>query len=433
MKGVIIIRVITENLAEELVLLPAPVKAPSVDNEQQRAYNTFCNSLACQDEEVFIMTSPIEVNVTLYERNGVWTARGDYVNPVTGKRCRPSKSLNLKVADNTKRKAQRILPEIKAQWEQELNANIVSDNPTFGQSVRLWLEAKSKSLKGNTKQNYTYSADRYIIPMLGNIKIRDIKYADFQRYCDTLAETLKSDTIKKHFAVINGTMKDAMRKGIIDSNPASLVQMPREKEKFHGKALTGEQAKAFIKAAEDAGEPAYTVIILAMVYGLRRSEICGLRWQDIDLESKTLHVCNTRVRTRDYCIEEERTKTARSDRVIALMEFTIPHFKSLKDQQAAAGLKTDKVCCHADGRDVSPEYVSRIVPKLSKSCGLPRVGAHDMRRTAASLLIAKGATAQQAQEFLGHEDITTTMNIYTRCFNETKRHTSEIMNSIYAD
>ena len=111
----------------------------------------------------------------------------------------------------------------------------------------------------------------------------------------------------------------------------------------------------------------------------------------------------------------------------------IPHFKSLKDQQAAAGLKTDKVCCHADGRDVSPEYVSRIVPKLSKSCGLPRAGAHDMRRTAASLLIAKGATAQQAQECLGHEDITTTMNIYTRCFNETKRHTSEIMNSIYAD
>lgn len=197
----IIIRVITENLAEELVLLPAPAKAPSVDNEQQRAYNTFCNSLACQDEEVFIMTSPIEVNVTLYERNGVWTARGDYINPVTGKRCRPSKSLNLKVADNTKRKAQRILPEIKAQWEQELNANIVGDNPTFGQSVRLWLEAKSKSL----------------------------------------------------------------------------------------------------------------------------------------------------------------------------------------------------------------------------------------RRTAASLLIAKGATAQQAQEFLGHEDITTTMNIYTRCFNETKKHTSEIMNSIYAD
>ena len=64
MKGVIIIRVITENLAEELVLLPAPAKAPSMDNEQQRAYNTFCNSLACQDEEVFIMTSPIEVNVT---------------------------------------------------------------------------------------------------------------------------------------------------------------------------------------------------------------------------------------------------------------------------------------------------------------------------------------------------------------------------------
>lgn len=114
----IIIRVITENLAEELVLLPAPAKAPSVDNEQQRAYNTFCNSLACQDGEVFIMTSPIEVNVTSMNV-GSMDGKVDYINPVTGKRCRPSKSLNLKVADNTKRKAQRILPEIKAQQAQE--------------------------------------------------------------------------------------------------------------------------------------------------------------------------------------------------------------------------------------------------------------------------------------------------------------------------
>lgn len=207
--------------------------------------------------------------------------------------------------------------------------------------------------------------------------------------------------------------------------------MPRKKNKFHGKALTAEQSKVLLKAAEKAGEPIYTIIILAMVYGLRRSEICGLRWQDIDLDGKTLHVCNTYVRTQDECLEEERTKTERSDRVIALMDFTVPHLQALKESQIKAGLKLNKVCCWKDGNNISPEYVTRLVPKLATSCGLPKVGAHDMRRTAASLLIANGATPQQAQEFLGHEDITTTMNIYTRCFNETKKQTSELMNKIF--
>lgn len=137
------------------------------------------------------------------------------------------------------------------------------------------------------------------------------------------------------------------------------------------------------------------------------------------------------MRTRGECLEEERTKTERSDRVIALMDFTVPYLQTLKDSQSTAGVKLDKVCCWKDGSNVSPEYVTRIIPKLSESCGLPRVGAHDMRRTAASLLIANGATPQQAQEFLGHEDIATTMNIYTRCFNETKKQTSELMNKIY--
>ena len=369
--------------------------------------------------------------MSLWNNSGIWTARGSYIDPETGNRKRLSKSLGLRVADNTKRKAQKELPIVKAQWEQSLNADVVNADPTFGDCVSQWLESRASSLKGNTKQNYTYSAERYIIPMLGDIKLKDIKYTDFQVYCDTLSETLKPDTIKKHFAVINGTMKDAMRKGIVSSNPASLVQLPRAKDKFRGNVLNIEQAKHFLKAAEDAGEPAHATIVLAMVYGLRRSEICGLRWQDIDLAGRTLHVCNTRTRAKGICIEEEHTKTARSDRVIALMEFTVPYFETLKEQQSSAGMDSNKVCCYSDGRDISPEYVSRIIPELSVACGLPRMCAHDMRRTAVSLLIANGATVQQAQEFLGHEDISTTMNIYTRCFNETKKQTSNIMNAIY--
>lgn len=430
MKGMIFIRSVS-TVQTSVIPFSVIKGTAAVDIQNEEGYNTIRNDSACLRREVNHMASPIEVKVSLWNNGGIWTARGSYYDPDTHERKRLSKSLELKVADNTKRKAQKLLPEVKSEWEHSLNSTAINENCSFEEYVRRWLKERSASIKDNTRQNYTYSAERYIIPMLGNISICDISYNDLQQYCDTLAETLSVDTIKKHFAVINGTIKDAIRKGIINSNPANLVQMPRKKTKFHGKALTAEQAKALLKAAEKAGEPIHAIVVLAMVYGLRRSEICGLRWQDIDLDSKTLHICNTYVRTRGECLEEERTKTERSDRVIALMDFTVPYLQTLKDSQSTAGVKLDKVCCWKDGSNVSPEYVTRIIPKLSESCGLPRVGAHDMRRTAASLLIANGATPQQAQEFLGHEDIATTMNIYTRCFNETKKQTSELMNKIY--
>lgn len=145
--------------------------------------------------------------------------------------------MRLKVANSTKRKAAAMLPEVKAQWEAELNSNVVSDDPTFAESVERWLEAKSKSVKENTMVAYTGYANKHIIPMLGHIKTKDIQYAHLQRYIDDLAGDLKVKSLKKHLVVINGALDDAERSGIISSNPARLVQMPREAEKFVGNTL----------------------------------------------------------------------------------------------------------------------------------------------------------------------------------------------------
>lgn len=325
MEGVIIIRVITENLADELVLLPAPAKAPSVDNEQQIGYNTLRNSSACREKEVYLMTSPVTVNVTLYNHKGTWTARGDYIDPISGKRKRPSKTLGLKVSKNTKRKALILLPEIKAQWDRELNVGVVSDNPTFAVSIDRWLEAKSKTVKENSMSGYRSYAKNHIKPLLGNIMTKDITYQHLQWYCDTMADSLKPETIGKHFSLISGALDDAMRDGIISSNPATLVVMPRAKDKFKGNTLNVVQAKKLLTVAKETGEPICTAIMLAMVYGLRRSEVCGLRWQDIDFDNGTMHIRNTVVKSDIGYIEEERTKTFKSDRVIALIDFTIPH------------------------------------------------------------------------------------------------------------
>lgn len=339
--------------------------------------------------------------------------------------------MRLKVANSTKRKAVAMLPEVKAQWEAELNSNVVSDDPTFAESVERWLEAKSKSVKENTMVAYTGYANKHIIPMLGHIKTKDIQYAHLQRYIDDLAGDLKVKSLKKHLVVINGALEDAERSGIISSNPARLVQMPQESEKFVGNTLNEEEAKEALSAAQEEGEPMYAIVILGMVYGLRRSEMCGLRWKDIDFENGYIHVCNTVVKGKSGHIEEESTKTEKSNRYLPLIGFTIPYFRDLLQQQISSGSKCDKVCQLSDGSPVLPDYMTHKYKEFLAAHSLPDIRVHDMRHTAASLLAAHDATPQQAQEFLGHESISTTLDIYTHCLDESKRKTADIMDKIY--
>lgn len=122
-----------------------------------------------------------------------------------------------------------------------------------------------------------------------------------------------------------------------------------------------------------------------------------MRWQDIDFDNGVMHICNTVVKGDTGYIEEERTKTRKSARVIALVDFTVPHFKSLKEQQQTAGLIPGKVCRWPNGDDIKHDCISKKFGKLLKENGLPPIRYHDLRHTAASLLIASGATPQQTQ------------------------------------
>lgn len=274
-------------------------------------------------------------------------------------------------------------------------------------------------------------ARRQIYLAFGHIKTKDIQYAHLQRYIDDLAGDLKVKSLKKHLVVINGALDDAERSGIISSNPARLVQMPREAEKFVGNTLNEEEAKEALSAAQEEGEPMYAIVILGMVYGLRRSEMCGLRWKDIDFENGYIHVCNTVVKGKSGHIEEESTKTEKSNRYLPLIGFTIPYFRDLLQQQISSGSKCDKVCQLSDGSPVLPDYITHKYKEFLAAHNLPDIRVHDMRHTAASLLAAHDATPQQAQEFLGHENISTTLDIYTHCLDESKRKTADIMDKIY--
>lgn len=376
------------------------------------------------------MAGKKEVSASLQMDKGTWVVRGKVYNPDTGKIAHRSKSTGLKIKDHTKRRAEKMMASIVTDWEQEANRETqpIMVDPLFAEYVYNWLDRKQATIRGNTLKAYHTYAEVHILPALGGIRIRKLTLQQLQLFYTSLFQKLSVNSVRKIHVVVSGALLDAVRNGVIPSNIAEYIEFPNA-QKYEGSAYTPEQAAHLLRAAESAGEPLRAAVTLALCYGLRRGEIAGLRWQDIDFNQETLFVRNTVVQEGDFRQEEERTKTKKSRRKISLIGDTIPYFKELKCRHEKAGMTSDKVCVWPDGREVRPDYLTKYVPRLMKEAGLPVIRLHDLRHTAASML-AEACSPKQIQEFLGHENISTTMNVYTHIMDKERRATSDAMGAI---
>ncbi len=323
--------------------------------------------------------------------------------------------------------------EIITALEYEANfGKPMETDPLFSDCIEEWLSTKTLDARPNTVQSYKVYARSQIIPRLGYIKLGDLTRRHIQEYFSSLADTLSASTLKKHRVIIRGALESAALDGLIDTKTVLdlvNVTLPKAK-KFTGQALTEEDANMLLACATKEREPVRAAVILALCYGLRRSEICGLRWKDVDIENKKLHICNTVTEYAGKSYEAEATKTEASRRVIYLTSNTIPYLDALRHKRIAQGATEEsKICAHEDGQEARPEYISRAVKKFLGMNRFEGLRLHDLRHTAASLL-ARHVPPKQVQAFLGHEDISTTLNIYTHINDKDKESTSIIMGGI---
>ncbi len=201
------------------------------------------------------------------------------------------------------------------------------------------------------------------------------------------------------------------------------------------KAYSVDEAMKLLSILDEPIKPA---VILGLLYGLRRSEICGLRWQDIDFENGKMLVCNTVVKFKSL-IEHKQTKSAKSKCTLALINDTIPCLKSLKATQDAPKAKCinhdpdpqGHVCTNGRGKPFAPDYVSHAFNSLLKRHGLPHIRFHELRHTAGNLLLNNGMSVKRIAEYLGHEKVSTTLDIYTHIDFEGKRAAAQTMGSIF--
>lgn len=404
-----------------------------MDFRYQKEYNIPVGGLACQLKEVKANMASHTVKGTLHDEDGTWIVRGRVFDPLIGKTRQRSKSTGLKVKDKTKRRAEAAMREIVAAWEQE-----AKQEPPKGQSkgdilfaeyINGWLANKDLSVRANTAKSYRDYAKVHILPALGNYPVGRITWRVLQDFCDRMLAEHSKNTTKKLFVVVRGALDDAVRDDAIPANPEHLVKWPKGERGQKSRALTKDEVSRLLEAAERAGEPIRAAVTLALFYGLRRSEVCGLRWMDIDFSKGTLHIQHTVTQNGTVLLDDDHTKTRRSNRTLVLIGQTIPYLKQLRAEQMRSGLPMNKVVAWPNGKVVRPDGITRMFDTLLRNSGIQKARFHDLRHTAATMLANAGVPPKQLQAFLGHNDVETTLGVYVHATDDAAAETSSRMDA----
>lgn len=228
-------------------------------------------------------------------------------------------------------------------------------------------------------------------------------------------------TFIKHHNLLTNTLNAAERQEYITKNPMRAVSPPKKRQR-EAKFYTPEQLGVLL--AKAVGTRLELPMFICAYLGLRRGELCGLRWSDVDLEHHTITIENTRTQAGKKEIEKG-TKTASSTRTLYLPDTLCDMLKAAKEhQQACRATYKNTVIVMEDGRPFRPNYLSELFGKFLADNDLPKIVLHELRHTFASLSNQAGIPAYNIGKALGHSTPATTQKIYTHLLDQT--HTQAV-------
>lgn len=295
---------------------------------------------------------------------------------------------------------------------------VPSAKETLGQFLGRWLtDVCPLRLRATSLRDYRRDVERHIVPAIGKLKLNEVTPQRVQVFLNKLsAKGLGPPTVQKVRAVLRSALTRAQKEGLIAQNAAKLVDTPRAPQKKVA-ALTTERTQAILAAFK--GHDYEALITVALATGLRRGELLGLGWEDIDLDERTLTVRQQLQRIDgEYRLVEP--KSATSHRTLSLPSIAVAALRAHKLRQTEARLQlgrawqeTGRVFTTASGSFLNDSTVSHRFAKHLKEAGLPHMPFHDQRHGAATLLLAQGASLREVMEQLGHSQISLTANTYT--------------------
>ena len=310
-------------------------------------------------------------------------------------------------------------------------------NLKVGEYLERWLkDSVEGNVRSRTLSNYQLQVRRHIVPALGRIQLKALSPAHVQGlYRSKLDTGLAPSSVRYIHAVLHRALKQALRWGLVPRNVTEAVDLPKLVSE-EVDALTPEDARAFLDAAR--GDRFEALYVVAVTTGMRRGELLGLRWTDIELDGTArLRVGRQLQRMRDGSGLQFVTPKGGKGRTIRLPVRTVEALKAHRARQAEEKLKAGSlyedgglVFTTEIGTPLEPSNIDRrsFKPLLEKA-GLPDMRFHDLRHTCATVLLSEGVNAKFVQELLGHADIKLTLGTYSHFLPSMGDQTAAAMES----
>jgi integrase len=340
---------------------------------------------------------------------------------------------------------------------------------TFAEWVRRWLAERiaAGELRPSTARSYRDLAEQHLLPRVGHRRLAELRGAHLtsvyrQVVADRNAEieevtgrnakwlavnpgkrppypvprVISPATVRRIHAVASGALTAARKGGLLAVNPAPDAELPKT-AKVKVKPWSPEQFARYLDAVKGEGRWYYTAFALVGLTGLRRGELCGLGWVDVDLDAGTVTVNNTRVSV-GYKVHEGAAKSdAGQGRVVYLGPAGVALLKAWRRVQAEQRLAAGPAYCDdgwliADelGHPIHPDLVSKSWTRLATKAGLPSVKLHAGRHFYAAALISSGLDISSVSKLLGHSSIGITSDVYGSLFEKAARDAGQAVENM---
>lgn len=375
----------------------------------------------------------IKVAGHLEEKRGIYQMALSWAD-CNGKRNRKSVSTGLPVKGNKKR-AETMLQKtrqeyeemlMQAQQEKEKQPENQDEDPKilFADFMEQWLDVIRPDIKLTTYGGYCMNVKTVIAPYFREkgIYLQDLTALDINDFYAEQLKRVKATSVHKYHANISKALKYAVERDFIPYSVMDKVKRPK-KERFVGKFLKQSEVVELFEAVK--GHKLELGVILGAFYGLRRSEIVGLKWEAIDFEANTITIEHTvtmaTINGKRIVVAADTTKSKSSYRTLPLVPTFRAKLLAIREEQqyyrklcGKSYNKAEGVYIYVDqlGNRIKPDYLTREFPDFMVEHEFRKMRFHDLRHSCASLLLACGVPLKQIQEWLGHSDFAITANTY---------------------
>lgn len=289
-----------------------------------------------------------------------------------------------------------------------------------------WLIHVRRHVRPTTYAGYESNSRLHILPRIGRRKLTQLGPRDVRKMIDDMrADGLKPRSIQYAHATLRNALEHAYREELVSRNVARMVRIEQPVKLNPIEPMTVEEARKFLACVRD--HRLCSMWTITLMLGLRRSEVCGLRWEHVDFAAGSLRIAQT-VQRVDGKLREMPTKTRRSNRTVPLparCRFALAdHHAQLQQQGGSIGRPAQPrgfVFGTSHGTPLEPRNMTRMFREVCEANGIRVVRLHDLRHTCVSLLLAQGVHPRVVMEIVGHSAIEMTMNVYGHVNLDTQR------------